>query len=458
MEQKKSLGFGLRGWILIIVLFTGFMTFQVFTNYPLNILKDFYGGNEAVAMLLTLGTLVGIVLQLVLSAFMPKIKSVKKMTVIFGALAIIAAIAVAAVPFFMLPVWNVCYFLVNVFVTIYALFGLSILAGQWFPRRKGTVMGIATIAYPVTNGIIGFFAEGVFGKIGAAAAANKGEAPVEVILEAILKGFMPFIIVAIIGYVLFVVLIKDYPEQCGAYRDNDKSFTPEMGQKMMMEEIENRKTTVWSTGHTLRNRDFWFASVSCGLLLCGAVGTMTQSSEIVAAFKGLDYTIVMMMVAVAGIIGSWLLGVIDTAIGTKKAMIIAVALMALAGIVGIIAVVTGTAALAVVALALVALYMGASSNFTVSVAAQYWRREDFPSVFASLNPISNIFNAIAPMIVAVLINSVAGVRGVFTFLLVIGVIGVILMIAFSASHVKAVDDKYREAAGKPMDDELANRK
>jgi len=165
-----------------------------------------------------------------------------------------------------------------------------------------------------------------------------------------------------------------------------------------------------------------------------------------------------MMVAVAGIIGSWLLGVIDTAIGTKKAMIIAVALMALAGIVGIIAVVTGTAALAVVALALVALYMGASSNFTVSVAAQYWRREDFPSVFASLNPISNIFNAIAPMIVAVLINSVAGVRGVFTFLLVIGVIGVILMIAFSASHVKAVDDKYREAAGKPMDDELANRK
>ena len=41
METKKSIGFGVRGWLLIIVLFFGFMMFQVFTNYPLNILADF---------------------------------------------------------------------------------------------------------------------------------------------------------------------------------------------------------------------------------------------------------------------------------------------------------------------------------------------------------------------------------------------------------------------------------
>lgn len=46
METKKSIGFGFRGWLLIIVLFFGFMMFQVFTNYPLNILADFYGGAE----------------------------------------------------------------------------------------------------------------------------------------------------------------------------------------------------------------------------------------------------------------------------------------------------------------------------------------------------------------------------------------------------------------------------
>mgnify|MGYP000488375924 CR=1 FL=1 len=78
METKKSIGFGFRGWLLIIVLFFGFMMFQVFTNYPLNILADFYGGAEKVAMLMTIGTGIGIVLQIVISNFIGKIKSIKK--------------------------------------------------------------------------------------------------------------------------------------------------------------------------------------------------------------------------------------------------------------------------------------------------------------------------------------------------------------------------------------------
>ena len=52
----------------------GFMMFQVFTNYPLNILADFYGGAEKVAMLMTIGTGIGIVLQIVISNFIGKIK------------------------------------------------------------------------------------------------------------------------------------------------------------------------------------------------------------------------------------------------------------------------------------------------------------------------------------------------------------------------------------------------
>lgn len=458
MEQKKNLGFGFRGWILILVLFLGFMTFQVFTNFPLNILSDFYGGSQTISAIYTAGCAVGIVLQLILSSMMPKIKSVKKMAAIFGAIAMVAAIGVTFIPFFLTKVWYVAYFLINVFSTIYVLFSLSILAGQWFPRRKGTIMGLATISFPFASGTIGFFAEGVFGKIGASAAMNAGEPAVGDILGAIAGGFMPYLIPCIIGYVLFLIFIKDYPEQCGAYRDNDKSFTPEMAQAMMMQEIEDRKTTVWTTGHSLKNRDFWCASVTCGLLLCGAVGTMTQSNAIIGAFPELDYTIVMMMVAIGGAVGSWLLGVIDTAIGTKKSMIIATILMVLSGVFGLVAVKTGIGVFTIIALLLVAVFMGASSNYTVSVAAQYWRREDFPSVFACLNPISNVFNAAAPVIIVALISSSLYISGVFGFLLITGVIGTVLMLIFSAGHVKSVDDKYREAAGKELNDELVGRK
>lgn len=446
MEKKQRIGFGARGWILIIVLFFGFMMFQVFTNYPLNILADFYGGSQKVAMLLTVGTLIGIVLQIIISNFIGKIKSIKKVAAVIGLIAVICAFGVAAIPFTGLGVWSVVYLIENVVVTMYALLFLSILAGQWFPTRKGTVMGIATIAYPVSNGVIGFFAST------AMAPLAEGKGP------AVFQAFLPFLILVTIGYILFLVFVTDYPEQCGAYRDNNREFTPEVAKKIMEEEIENKKTTVWTTAHIFSTRDFWFASVSCGLLLMGAVGTMTQSNAIISYFPELNYTIIMMVIALFGAIGSWLLGVLDTAFGTKKSMILAVSLMVIAGIFGVAAVSTGKGVLVVISLILVAMFMGASSNYTVSVAAQYWRREDFSGVFTCVNPIANIFNAIAPTIVAMLLFSSMGVKAVFIFLAIAGVVGVILMVLFSGTHIKSVDDKYREKAGKPLDDALVGRK
>ncbi len=448
MNQSQAKGFGTRGIILILVLFLGFGTFQVFTNFPLNILADFYGGAQIVSLLLTIGTFAGVITQIVISRFVGNIKSIKKVASIFGVIAIICAWLVAALPFYMTGVWYVCYLGVNYAVTIYALFFLSIIAGQWFPRRKGTIMGIATIAYPVCNAVIGFFATAVYKPM----ETGVSDSP------AIFKSFLPFLILATIGVVLFLTMITDYPEQCGAYRDNDKSFTPEMAQKMLEQEIEDKRTTVWTTAHTFTNRDFWCASVVCGLVLMCAVGTMTQTSTIIGSFPALNYTIIMMVIAVCGAIGSWLLGVIDTAIGTKKSMIICVILMVLAGILGVAACKTGVGALVIISLALVGIFMGASSNYTVSVSVQYWRREDFASVFAGLNPVANIFNALAPTVVSAILYSALGITGVFILITVAGIIGVVLMLLFSPKHIKEVDDKYRAAAGKPLDDALAGRK
>ena len=446
MEQKQGVGFGSRGWLLIIVLFLGFMSFQVFTNFPLNILADFYGGAQRVAMLLTIGTLIGIVLQIVLSSFIGKIKSIKRVTAVVGLIALVTAFCVSKVSFTNLGLWSICYVIVNITITMYCLFFLSIIAGQWFPTRKGTVMGIATIAFPFTNGVVGLFANRAMGPLMQGAPA-----------PAVFEAFLPFLIAAAVGYILFLAFVTDYPEQCGAYRDNNKNITPEIAQQMMEQEIENKRTTVWNTGHTFANRDFWFAAVSCGLLLMGAVGTMTQSQAIITSFPELDFAKIMMIIAIFGAIGSWLLGVLDTRFGTRKSMIIATCLMILSGILGFVATQTGVGALVVLSLIFVAMFMGASSNYTVSVAAQYWRREDFSSVFACVNPVANIFNAIAPTIVAILIG-MQGVKGVFLFLGCAGVVGLILMILFSKDHVKVTDDKYREAAGKPLDNALADRK
>jgi MFS family permease len=99
---------------------------------------------------------------------------------------------------------------------------LGLLVGQWFPTRKGTVMGIATLAFPIANGLLGPFAGSVFGPIGAMSAQHIPFDPNQIIMKA----FLPFFIVSIVGWLIGVIFIKDYPEQVGAFRDNDKSMTP----------------------------------------------------------------------------------------------------------------------------------------------------------------------------------------------------------------------------------------
>ena len=483
MQQKKSINFGFRGWMLIIFQAIAFLAFTAFTNYPMNLLagSGFYGGwgpgsnpetgtivgTALVSNVYTVAAIVVIVIQLILSRFMSKIKNMKAISLIIGAVSLCLAAFITFYPPTMTPeanwLWLILYALEYITVTMYATFTIGVLIGQWFPRRKGTVMGIATLAFPIANFLIGIIAPSVF------AMDFAGEQPMPLLIEYVMSGGMagentwmkvmiPFLIVSVIGWLIGLIFIKDYPEQCGCYRDNDKSITPEVAQKMMEQEIIARETTVWKTGHTMACRDFWFITIPAGVLLMFAVGAMTQTQPIFNMVGlGDSYSKIMLGIAIAGIVGSFVLGVIDTKIGTKKSMIIAMFMMVLSGVLGFIGATSNNGTLVVVAFIILGLFMGASSNYTVSAAAQYWRREDFSSVFAVDNAIANLIQAFGPMLIANLLFGTAGVKGVFIACTIGGVVSVILMFLFSAKHVKETDDKYRAAAGKPLDDELAHR-
>ena len=449
MEQKKRSGYGVRGWILIIWIATAFLAYTAIGNYPLNVLSDLYGGQQVLSSIYTVASVIGVVIQLIASSFIGKLKSIKRMGCIFGVLSIVGLLGIMFIPGY-IPgapqmIWRVVYGLATVLSVMYGTFALSILIGQWFPTKKGSVMGIATIAFPIGNGVIGPFASAAF----------KGGSP------HVAAAFAPFLIIFIVGLVIGLVFIPDYPEQCGAYRDNDASMTPEVAKAMMEQEIEDKKTSVWKLNHTLTTRDFWFITIPAGFLLFWSVGTMTQTNAIigsmgdaVAKFGG--FSGIMLMICIFGIVGSVVLGFLDSALGTKKAMIIACIVMVVAGIFGALAT-PERAGLLVAALICLAIFMGASSNFTVSLAAQYWRREDFGTVFAAVNPVANIINAIGPVVVAFLLLGF-GYKTLFGVTAISGVVCVVLMLLFSAKHVKEKDDKYRQAAGKQLDDALASRK
>lgn len=77
MTTLKSLNLGVRGWLLLFYQFVAFVAMSAFTNFPLNMLADMYGGAQKISMLYTAGTLVAIVVQLILSAFVGRIKNIK---------------------------------------------------------------------------------------------------------------------------------------------------------------------------------------------------------------------------------------------------------------------------------------------------------------------------------------------------------------------------------------------
>lgn len=439
MQQKKNISLGFRGWMLVLFQAIAFLTFVISTNWPLNMLTevmpDVYGTADALVPLYTIGMLVGIVFQLVLNPFIGRIKSVKNMVLVFGVITMVAWLGIMLLQGGAL--WMVAYFVACVFSTMYACFAIGILVGQWFPRRKGTIMGIATFAFPISNGLLGAFAGLIF---------RKG-------YPDVFGAFLPFFILGIVGLVIGAIFIKDYPEQVGAYRDNDKSLTPEIAKAMMEQEIENKKTSVWKLGPVLKSPDFWFVTIPMGALLMCSVGMMTQTAAIIGNYPKLPFEGIMVMIMLVACFGSWLLGVLDTKFGTKLAILISVLVMLLAGIFGAI----GSTVTMVIALVLLAIFMGAASNFTVSAAAQYWRREDFPSVFAVVNPIANILQCIGPMMVAMTLNAV-GIHMPFIITAVLAAICFVLILCFKPARVKSTDDKYRTAAGKPLDDALVGRK
>ena len=82
-------------------------------------------------------------------------------------------------------------------------------------------------------------------------------------------------------------------------------------------------------------------------------------------------------------------------------------------------------------------------------------------MFAVVNPIANILQCVGPTMVAMTIGigfaNGMGVTLPFWITAGIAVVSLIMILLFKPANVKAADDKYRSAAGKPLDDILVGR-
>ena len=433
MQQKGKINFGFRGWMLIIFEFTAFIMYGAINQFGQNIHANFnsavFGWNAAlVSTTFTIAVIAAIVIQFIWGDKIANARGMKWLSLLFMVIATIGTLGMILVTSSE-ALWIVCWMVAIFFSNFGSILLIGVLIGQWFPRRKGTVMGIATLAFPIVNGFgMAIFAP-MFEKAGAMAA------------------WIPWLVIDVIGIVLCLLFVKDYPEECGCFPDNNENMTAEEARAIMEAEKEAKKNSVWKLKNMFKCPDFWLLVIPQGVLLMAGIGIMTQIMTILNFYP--DFyakygTIVLLCFVPVGSLGSFLIGLMDTRVGTKAAILLSCGIMLVCTVLLFI----GTLPALIAGLEMMQLFVGASSNFEVSSAAQYWRREDFPTAYSLINPVAGIFQAFGPMIVAV-IGMTAGFKVVFGIFVVLAIVSVVMILIFKPKRIADRDLVYRREAGLP---------
>ncbi len=456
--EKKSIGFGARGSLLMIYQMFAYAGYTAFTNFPQNVMSDYYGGTTVTTLMNLIGSLIGYcITYFIVAPHIGKIKSMKRVGIILGIISLAFCAGITLIPPTSRVLWCICFVCVLITTQLWGCFFVTQLIGNWFPRRKGTVMGIVTMAFPIVTGIcLSLFMTHFYTVLGTSGSLT----------VAALTAFSPYWILSVIGLLICGFFLKDFPEQCGAYRDNDKNFTPEMANEMLMRELEARKNSCWKRSKIWGCKDWWLQALPSSLLLACAMGFMVQIIPVLFSFgAALDVlavpnfvlmssgaNAVLFGLSIFACFGSWLLGVIDTKYGTKTAVFITSWIMLLAGVLGLLNNVWTT----VVACWLLGIFMGAASNFGLSSIVRYWRAEDFPSVMSGAPPLNTVIGAAFPFVIASIASALT-YRYAFGFVGIMAIVCIVCISLFKPRGVAEYDRKLRIAAGLEPDDVLFDR-
>ena len=411
MEKRSARSnFGGRGWIVTIYTFLIFFSAScpaLIFNATVPHFEAVLGvSNVTQQTILSIATAVGTIMVLITGQITLK-KSVRKLAIIFGIIWAVAIIGLGLSSNMIAPGAPAGLIVFAVMMVICRAVGDPLtystngtLVANWFPKKRGLVMGWATFGFPMASGIGVGIMSGIFGGSGSVMAA-----------------FIPPLFLGIIALLLLIFFLRDYPEQLGKYPDNDPTSVREN-----VEELEAVGEGEWTTKKCFSTKEFWLISVSLGLMLF-TVGFMTQVG---AALTSLGFPPDMVVPVMLGVMvvccaGSYLCGVMDVKLGTRKAVIITDCILLVMGICAQF----NSIVTIFIAFACMGVVVGGGSNFLVSWVSAIWGRRNFKPVFRWAVTICNIFGAFASGVIA-LIADKTNFHIAFAFAALMALIGGIL--------------------------------
>lgn len=416
-KNKVSYNFGAKGWSIIgfEVIFLFFMTGM--TADGLNIIVPsvaaFRGWNpDVVLSISTPASIIALLLVVFWGQFIEK-WGLKKVTVVTMFLASISMIAYGNST--SIAMYAVTLVLMVTFVNAFSITCGFAICTNWFPTKKGIVMGLTTIGM------------------------NLASALISIILNTLTQMFNIAIAISIMGGVIAVVavlvmlFVQDTPEKAGCLPDNDH----EIAAMIHKEEAEASKKEKISYRRSLKDFRVWVLGAAYGLFGLATVGIMSQLVSFFTEARSFDlntaiYTVT--VAAVIGMVGSWLWGVVDQKVGTKLASI----LFGVWYFIGIAFLVVPNNICMYIGIFMLGFAIGGNGNFAPSMASFVFGRRDFAVSYSCMNMIVGVVRSCSFLVLAVLRSAFSGYTVPYM------VFAVMCLIASALIAVTKCKDAYAE--------------
>lgn len=410
--------FGRHGWTVAIYQVIWFFFMTGMTVDGLNVIVPqiaaFRGWNpDAVLSISSPASIIALFLVMVFGG-LARMFGLKRTTVVTMIAAGVVTIAYGNAP--SIPVYAVCLVLMVTLINAFSLvLGLSICT-NWFPTKKGVVMGFTTIGM------------------------NLASALISQILNQLSAHFNIAIAISIMGGVIILVgiltqlFIKETPEEAGCYPDNDP-YVAEM-LKQQGEQCGDSEITYLDA---LKNPKTWIFGVAYGFFGLATVGIMSQLVGFFQTTKGYDFQAALNVVTIAaviGIVGSVLWGLVDQKIGTKKTSII----FGIWYCIGILLLLSSNTAIMVAGIVMLGAGIGGNGNFPPSMAALIYGRKDFPICYSVMNTIVGVVRSLSFGVLAVLRMISDGYTLPYVVFAIIALVGGLMIIFVNVVPVVDVDN------------------
>lgn len=280
---------------------------------------------------------------------------------------------------------------------------------QWFPKRKGIVMGYTTMGHNMSTGFFVPLITYLVAKLGVTNA---------VVLPVIL-----IFVLAVAG----LILMRNMPQERGINPDN---VSDEIYQKEYFNE-ELDDDGGWTVKKLFSRKTFWLVAVASGGFQFVSTIIITQlvvrNQEI--GFTQTQAVSIMTILAFAGIVGSWIIGAMDQKWGTKKTMIFFGIWYAAA----LFLEVTEKRPLVIIFLIMFALALGGSANFTTSLPAAVFGRHGFKKVNSVLFPIQALVSSFGFCVNGNVLNATGNLRMSYV-IAAIASLAVVVLVLFINEH------------------------